>query len=182
MTASWPSLRTFVSIFWRSVGALLHTSWFTPTNPQFTCRPVHHRSLNIAVHMSPAAYSNGTVFSSGKSRYNELNIKVSTIDIVHRLDEAGLIGRKDGWQDSGGKGFLTRIWPTPKLTKLFEDAAFGFFDICYAENRETIILRDEDKVDAPYDDNRMVMTMRLSSYGASTLSSSRRMMVSLFSA
>ena len=89
--------------------------------------------LNIAVHMSPAAYSNGTVFSSGKSRYNELNIKVSTIDIVHRLDEAGLIGRKDGWQDSGGKGFLTRIWPTPKLTKLFEDAAFGFFDIGYAE-------------------------------------------------
>ena len=116
--------------------------------------------LNIAVHMSPAAYSNGTVFISGKSRYNELNIKVSTIDIVHRLDEAGLIGRKDGWQDSGGKGFLTRIWPTPKLTKLFEDAAFGFFDIGYAQNRETIILRDEDKVDVPYDDNRMVREMR----------------------
>ena len=53
--------------------------------------------LNIAVHMTPSAYSNGTVFSRGKSRYNELNIKVSTIDIVHRLDEAGLIGRKDGW-------------------------------------------------------------------------------------
>ncbi len=116
--------------------------------------------LNIAVHMSPTAYSNGTVFSSGKSRYNELNIKVSTIDIVHRLDEAGLIGWKDGWQDSGGKGFLTRIWPTPKLTKLFEDAAFGYFDIGYAENRETIILRDEDKVDVPYDDNRMVRDMR----------------------
>ena len=110
--------------------------------------------------MSPAAYSNGTVFSSGKSRYNELNIKVSTIDIVHRLDEAGLIGRKDGWQDSGGKGFLTRIWPTPNLTKLFEDAAFGFFDIGYADNRETIILRDEDKIDVPYDDTRMVRDMR----------------------
>ena len=41
--------------------------------------------LNIAVHMSPAAYSNGTVFSSGKSRYNELNIKVSTIDILLTL-------------------------------------------------------------------------------------------------
>ena len=116
--------------------------------------------LNIAVHMSPAAYSNGTVFSSGKSRYNELNIKVSTIDIVHRLDEAGLIGRKDGWQDSGGKGFLTRIWPTPKLTKLFEDAAFRFFEIGYAENRENIILRDEDKVDVPYDDTSVVRVMR----------------------
>ena len=54
------------------------------------------RNLNIAVHISPTAYSNGTVFSSGKSRYNELNIKVSTIDIVHRLDGAGLIRQKDG--------------------------------------------------------------------------------------
>ena len=121
---------------------------------------VNNPDLNIAVHMSSTAYSNGTVFRSGKSRYNELKIKVSTIDIVHRLDEAGLIGRKDGWQDTDGKGFLTRIWPTPKLTKLFEDAAFGFFDIGYADNRETIILRDEDKVDVPYPDNRMVRDMR----------------------
>ena len=67
--------------------------------------------LSIAVHMSPSAYSDGTVFTKGKSRYNELNIKVSTIDIVHRLNGAGLIGTKDGWQDAGGRGFLTRIWP-----------------------------------------------------------------------
>jgi hypothetical protein len=125
--------------------------------------------LNIAVHMSPAAYSNGTVFSSGKSRYNELNIKVSTIDIVHRLNEAGLIGLKDGWQDSAGKGFLTRVWPTETLTKMFEDAAFGYFDICYAENRETIILRDEDKVDVPYDDTRMVREMRQLLHGYNKL-------------
>jgi hypothetical protein len=116
--------------------------------------------LNIAVHMSKSAYSNGTVSSRGKSRYNELNIKVSTIEIVHRLDAAGLIGRKDGWQDRGGKSFLTRIWPTPKLIKLFENAAFGYFDIGYADNRETIILRDEDKVDVSYEDTRMVKDMR----------------------
>ena len=71
-----------------------------------------------------------------------------------------MAGRMAGWQDIGGKGFLTRIWSTPKLTKLFEDAAFGFFDIGYAENRETIILRDEDKVDVPYDDHRIVRDMR----------------------
>ena len=116
--------------------------------------------LNIAVHMSPAAYSNGTVFRTGKPRYNELNIKVSTIDIIHRLDEAGLIGRKEGWQDNRGKGFLTRIWPTPKLIKLFENAAFGYFDIGYAETRETIILRDENKLDAEYKDNAVVIKMR----------------------
>ena len=116
--------------------------------------------LNIAVHMTQSAYSNGTVFSSGKSRYNELNIKGSTIEIVHRLHEADLIGLKDGWQDAGGKGFLTRIWPTQKLTKMFEDAAFGYFDIGYAQDRETVILRDENKVDVPYDDSRHIVEMR----------------------
>ena len=116
--------------------------------------------LNIAVHMTQSAYSNGTVFSSGKSRYNELNIKGSTIEIVHRLHEADLIGLKRGWQDAGGKGFLTRIWPTQKLTKMFEDAAFGYFDIGYAQDRETVILRDENKVDVPYDDSRHIVEMR----------------------
>ena len=57
--------------------------------------------LCIAVHMTTGAYSDGTVFNKGKSRYNELNIKVSTIKIVHRLRDAGLIGFKEGWQDSG---------------------------------------------------------------------------------
>ena len=40
--------------------------------------------LNIGVHMSQSAYSNRKVFNKGKSRYNELNIKGTTIEIVHR--------------------------------------------------------------------------------------------------
>ena len=48
--------------------------------------------LNIAVHMSMNAYSDGTVSGKGKSRYNALNIKVSTIDVVHLLHASGLIG------------------------------------------------------------------------------------------
>ena len=39
-----------------------------------------------------------------------------------------------------------------KLTKLFEDAAFGEFDIGYTDNRETIILRDEEKDEVEYTD------------------------------
>ena len=53
--------------------------------------------LNIAVHMTQAAYSDGTVFNKGKSRYNELNIKVSTVEVVHRLRDAGLIGFQRGF-------------------------------------------------------------------------------------
>ena len=117
--------------------------------------------MNIAVHMTIGAYSDGTVFNKGKSRYNELNIKVTTIDIVHRLRDAHLVGYKEGWQDTGKRGFITRIWPTDKLTKLFEDAAFGEFDIWYTDNRETIILRDEEKDEVEYDDNTHIKQMRL---------------------
>ena len=60
--------------------------------------------MNITVHMSMNAYSNGTVSGKGKSRYNVLNIKFSKIDIVHRLHICGLIGLKDGWQDVNSSG------------------------------------------------------------------------------
>ena len=71
--------------------------------------------LNIAVHMTTGAYSDGTVFNKGKSRYNELNIKVSTIEIVHRLHEADLIGFQKGFEGSPEwQGYISRIWPTDK--------------------------------------------------------------------
>ena len=58
--------------------------------------------MNITVHMTMGAYSDGTVFNKVRSRYNELNIKVTTIDIVHRLRDAHLVAPRDygsgiGW-------------------------------------------------------------------------------------
>jgi len=116
-------------------------------------------ALNIAVHMSPTAYSDGTVSLSGKTRYNALNIKVSIIPIIHRLENAGLIGIKLGWRDEDGRGFLTRIWPKPKLIKLFEPALFGYFDISNPANRETVILRNEEKRLEVYDDTENTIEM-----------------------
>ena len=102
--------------------------------------------LNIALHMSQSAYSNGKVFNKGVSRYNELNIKGTTIEIVHRLLELGYIGFKEGYQGSVEYApRLSRIWAKSKLIKHFEDAAFGYFDVNYSKDREVIILRDEEK-------------------------------------
>ena len=112
--------------------------------------------------MTTGAYSDGTVFKKGKSRYNELNIKVSTIEIVHRLLEADLIGFQKGFEGSPEwQGYISRIWPTDKLTKLFENAAFGEFDIGNTDNRETIILRDEEKDEVEYTDKTYIRQMRL---------------------
>lgn len=120
--------------------------------------------LNIAVHMTTGAYSDGTVFKKGKSRYNELNIKVSTIEIVHRLLEADLIGFQKGFEGSPEwQGYVSRIWPTNKLTKLFKNTAFGEFDVGYDEVRETIILRDQNKNEIEYNDTEDVMRMRSNS-------------------
>ena len=115
--------------------------------------------LNIDVHMSSNAYSDGTVSGKGQSRYNALNIKVSTIDVVHRLHICGLIGLRDGWRDVTGKGFLTRIWAAEPLIEMFMDAAFGYSDIGYPENKATVILRDENKRNIEYEDTLVTKRM-----------------------
>ncbi len=46
-------------------------------------------NLCIGVHMSPNAYSDGTVLPKGKSRYNELHIKHTIIQVIHRLRDVG---------------------------------------------------------------------------------------------
>ena len=80
--------------------------------------------------MTTGAYSDDTIFKKGKSRYNELHIKVSTLEVVHRLYEAGLIGTQKGFEGSPEwRVYISRIWPTGKLTKLFENTAFGEFNI-----------------------------------------------------
>ena len=117
--------------------------------------------LNIGVHMHDSAYSDGSIFNKGKSRYNELNIKVSTIKIVHRLRDLGFIGFKKGYE--GSVEFaprVSRIWSKDKLIKLFKDAAFSYFDVNYSKDREVIVLRNEDKVDIEYEDNDSIQNMR----------------------
>ena len=118
-------------------------------------------NLNIAVHMHEGAYSNGTVFNKGKSRYNELNIKVTTIKIVHILRELGFIGFKGGYEGSAQYApRISRIWATDKLIKLFKEAAFSYFDINYSEGREVVILRDADKREIEYEENNSILEMR----------------------
>ncbi len=102
--------------------------------------------------MSPNAYSDGTVFSKGKSRYNELHIKDTIIQVIHRLKDVGLIGFKEGYEGSleyGGR--TSRIWAYERLIEAFETAQFGYFDINYIENKEVIILRDSNKKNVEYE-------------------------------
>ena len=118
-------------------------------------------NLNIGVHMQQAAYSDGTLFNKGKSRYNELNIKVTTIKIVHILRELGFIGFKGGFEGSAQYApRVSRIWATDKLIKLFKEAAFSYFDINYSEDREVVILRDEEKREIEYEENNSIKEMR----------------------
>ena len=109
-------------------------------------------NLCIGVHMSPNAYSDGTIFTKGKSRYNELHIKDTIIQVIHRLKDVGLIGFKEGYEGSSEYGGRTsRIWAYERLIEAFETAQFGYFDVGYLNNKEIIILRDSNKNNVEYE-------------------------------
>ena len=112
-------------------------------------------TLSIGVAMSPKAYK------AGKSRYNALNIKRTTIDIVNELKEYELINFIKGERFSQRFSYVSRISASDKLIKKFEDAAFFEFAVGHHEGKETIILRDSDKNEIDkYVDNTNVKRMR----------------------
>ena len=111
-------------------------------------------TLSIGVAMSPKAYK------AGKSRYNSLNIKRTTIDIVKELEQNELIRLLGGKRISTKIGYVSRIWASDKLIKKFQDAGLNEFHIGHHEGKETIILRDSDKNEIEYDDNTNIRRMK----------------------
>ena len=111
-------------------------------------------TLTIGVAMSPKAYK------AGKSRYNALNIKRTTIDIVNELKELELINFIKGERFSQRFSYVSRINASDKLIKKFQDTAFLEFVIGHHEDRETIVLRDENKEEIEFEDNTNTRRMR----------------------
>ncbi len=84
-----------------------------------------------------------------RSRYNALHISNLMIEVVHRFVEVGLAGI---WKGSEGAGKTSRIWATDILIAQFKEAALDSFMVSTHQDRETIILRDEDKKQVEYDE------------------------------
>ena len=140
--------------------------------------------LNIAINMTRDFYSNN--FGAVTSRYNELHISAKTIDVINVLrsvgmsdDEKdyakeigfydqGLIGFKKGIEAQEGfdSGFVSRIWATPKLIKMFEESAFSQFMIHSHRDREVLVMKDEDKnlIDYVADDKNKEMAFVVRQY------------------
>ncbi len=97
-----------------------------------------------------------------KSRYNEIHIGKKIIDVVDALSDAGLLHQKLGFNDRiSGTAFQSRIWPSEELLEYFKKAKFHQFHIYSANNRETIVLRDEHKLAVEdYQDTSKVKQMR----------------------
>lgn len=96
-----------------------------------------------------------------KSRYNELHISKMVISVVKKLEEEGLIDLWGGFQDrKTGSSFETRIAATKKLIRLFEGAKIDINMLGSTEDRETIILRNEDYEAIDYEDTAGINRMR----------------------
>ena len=109
--------------------------------------------LNLAVNMTRDYYSKN--FGTNTTRYNELNISAKTIAIIHTLYDFDLIGYVKGKEAQEGydRGFISRIWSTSKLCEMFKQSVLSEFMIYSHHNRAVIVMRDENKVDFPYEDN-----------------------------
>lgn len=97
-----------------------------------------------------------------KSRYNELHIGKKIIEVVDVLVVEEFINEKRGFNDRiSGISFQSRLWPTEKLIGLFSQARFHQFYVESHEDRETIVLRDENKKNIEnYTDNLLTTTSR----------------------
>ena len=105
-----------------------------------------------------------------KSRYNEIHIGKKVIGVVDNLVNEGIIGEKRGFNDKiRGIGFQSRLWPSPSLKQKFKSARFHQFQFCDHEGRESIVLRDQEKVAVEeYNDNTVTQYSRslLAEYNA----------------
>lgn len=106
------------------------------------------------------AFSRDVTAYQPKSRYNALKISKTSITVVDKLIECGLVNFAKGFLDRERRiGRMSRIWPTEPLIKYFEAARFSQFDVHEHENRECIILRDGDE-ELEYKDTDATREMR----------------------
>lgn len=112
-------------------------------------------NLCLGVHLNEKRYR-------AKTRYNSLHISKTTILIIKRLTDLGLIHSHLGFNDrrEGGFGRVSRIWPSKALISHFTKARFSVFDIHYHDARESVVLRDEKKKDIEYEDTQETKDMR----------------------
>lgn len=103
-----------------------------------------------------------------KTRYNALHISYLTVEIIDILEDAGLIHQAPGvfGRAIALKNRTARIWPTPKLMTMFQDAKFSVLDIGPPLDAEVIILNQPDperpgkKVLVEYEDTDEIRRMR----------------------
>ena len=114
-----------------------------------------HPDLKLAVPMGNDAYK------AKGSRYNALKISKKVIEVVDLLYDTGLIDMKLGFYDRQTRqGKRTRIWPTAKLKKLFDQCQLDAYQVSRAPDEEVIILRNENGDNEEYDDTTETHRMR----------------------
>jgi len=92
------------------------------------------------------------------------------IGVVDNLVSEGIIEEKRGFNNKiRGIGFQSRLWATPSLKEKFKLARYHQFQFSDHEGRESIVLRDEEKVAVEeYNDNAVTQYSRslLTEYNA----------------
>ncbi|WP_412555273.1 hypothetical protein [Shimia sp. MIT1388] len=111
--------------------------------------------LSIGVHLSNTAWNTN-------SRYNAIGLSRIIPRLVHRLAKQGYIELSKGsFAGSGAKTNRTaRIIAAEPLRKLFREAKFGREHIFVFPGKESVVLHDERKKEAEYQDTDFTKAIR----------------------
>ena len=110
------------------------------------------------------AISRGHASYKAKSRYNELHVSKKLLTVVDALVAGGYLEQKDGFQDrrEGGSSRVSRVWPTEKLKAEFEACQIKPQMVTNHPDRETVLLKDNDKQLLEYQDTAFTTELRAS--------------------
>ena len=108
-------------------------------------------------------YSRNKSKYAAPQRYGKLHIRYHILfKIIDALEELGYLEQKIGFLDrEKNLGRETRMWPTAKMTALFQDIEIGAPKVIHKSQPEEIIqLKDEEKILMDYEDKRSIRDMR----------------------
>ena len=108
------------------------------------------------------AIARGHAAYKAKSRYNELHVSKKILTVVDALAAGGYLEQKDGFQDTraGGSSRVSRVWATPKLKAEFEDCQIKSEMVSNHQDRETVVLKDDEGNLVEYEDTPFTSSLR----------------------
>lgn len=157
--SEYPEVNEFVNDIYSDLGSIAGKEWVNKKLLKVILLDLYiawctDPTLKIMFSRDNSSYKAG-------SRYNKISIGKKIIAVVDSLAEQEIIHEKRGFHDRvSGTSFQTRLWASDWLKEKFKEARFSQFCLHSHEDRESLVLRNNEGEDVEYDETEETQRMR----------------------